>query len=150
MYTAYIVCPSCSSLYSMPSCLTATDGVATLSYEKCSHIQYPNHPQISRRLPCGERVMKHVKCKQNHADIIRLRPRKLYCYHSIKDSVTNLTKKEQFWNSCNDWKLLTPIDGTYMMDKSGKNSRSSFLEDIIWGFYLMLIGFNHINIPHIQ
>ena len=67
--------------------------------------------------------------------------------------MTNLTKREQFWNSCNDWKLLTPIDGvlgTYMIDKSGKNSRSSFLEDIIWGFYLMLIGFNHINIPHVQ
>ena len=38
LQTAYIICPSCSSLYSMPSCLTATDGVATLSYEKCSHI----------------------------------------------------------------------------------------------------------------
>lgn len=81
-YVTYVVCPRCHTLYKESQCLvTGSDGV-TASL-KCSHIEYPDHPQQAHRKKCGAELMKKVKVRRTN----KLVPRKVYVYYSIIDTL---------------------------------------------------------------
>ena len=47
-----VVCPSCDLVYEYNDCFQRGSDDQQES-KRCSHIDFPNHPQASRRLPCG-------------------------------------------------------------------------------------------------
>ena len=100
--TAYIACPKCHTLYTQKGMkMTETDEFGIEVSQKCNNIQYPNHPQQSRRKMCGELLMKKVKYKGQKYGF---KPRKQYCYSGIKNGITLLLRKPKFWEHCDRWK----------------------------------------------
>lgn len=61
---------------------------------RCKYVAFPNHPHKSRRSTCGEPLMKQVKYKSK----ILFHPRQVYCYCSIKRSLSILMETIDFWD----------------------------------------------------
>ena len=47
----YVVCSKCHTLYSPTQCVHIVNGAE--EPKKCSHIEFPHHPQASRRIMCN-------------------------------------------------------------------------------------------------
>ena len=86
-FKKYVICPKCNSLYEFKECIsTSITGVE--SPKACSHIAFCNHPHVSRRQPCGHRLVKEVITKT----MKKFYTIKCYCYNSIKNSLQSLLK----------------------------------------------------------
>ena len=80
--------------------------------QRCSYIEYPNHPQKSHRIKCGVELMKTVKIQgKDH-----LYPQKLFVYNSISRSLKKLAACPGFFESCELWRKLSYPDGSFMTD----------------------------------
>ena len=55
-FVKYVICPSCYTLYKCFSVSPPGDKIP----RKCSKVLFPNHPQHSRRLPCGATLKVHL------------------------------------------------------------------------------------------
>lgn len=55
VFMEYIACPKCHSLYDFNDCIE-TSGSNKKS-RKCCYIEFPNHTQQSRRVPCGSPLL---------------------------------------------------------------------------------------------
>ena len=86
-------------LFKESECLEKTGAGITIS-KKCSHIEYPNHPQRRRRRECGKELMKTVKVGKK----VKFVPHKSYVYYSIIDSVQQLVLRCGFLESCEEWR----------------------------------------------
>lgn len=55
-FIKYVVCPSCHSLYLYENCFEElSNGPMT-----CTYYAFPQHSHVSRRKPCGHRLLKDV------------------------------------------------------------------------------------------
>ena len=70
-YLKYIVCLNCNQIYHLQQCIYSV-GLQQYS-KKCSFVEFPNHPHIRRRQPCGFLLLRTVE--------ISSRPKKCY-FHS--------------------------------------------------------------------
>lgn len=78
-FEKFASCSKCDSIYELHKCtLVSMDGSKYSA--KCSHIEFPNHPQASRRIPCNFQLMKRVRTS---AGTTTLLARRLFCYKSI-------------------------------------------------------------------
>lgn len=123
-YLRYIVCPTCHTLYEPTSSkMTSTDSNGIEMSSLCTYIKYPNHPHVLRRQPCNTPLMKKIKCKGRYT----FKPRMLYCYRSIKESIGALMRRQDFWKNCNSWRNRSGSEG--MADIYDGNVWKTFLRD---------------------
>ena len=101
----YVVCPKCNSLYEFKECISKSI-TGVISPKVCNHITFRNHPHISRRRPCGHRLLKEVITKTTK----KYYPIKCYCYNSVKDSLQSLLQSHGLLNECELWRNRTVPD----------------------------------------
>lgn len=94
----FVACTKCDSVYDYESAFELENRKKVS--RKCKFIAFPNHPYISRRIPCGIPLLKEIKCGSK-AELV---PWKVYPYHSLKDSITNLVQRPNFLNQCDHWR----------------------------------------------
>ena len=96
--TEYVVCPQCFKLYVYKDCVVR---VGSQEHSlKCQHVEFPNHPQRSRRQKCNTILLKRVRIGK----ATKLVPRKTYIYQSVLHSLTVFYSRPQFLQNCNSWK----------------------------------------------
>ena len=90
-FIEYVVCPKCCTLYSLSDCITHNiDGDGS---KLCNYIEFPHlHPHVSRRIPCGEVLLKKVKVGIKS----KLLPRKVFVYRSVVHSLMDMAKRPGF------------------------------------------------------
>lgn len=98
-HTKYVVCPKCDTLYRFQDCITTRFG--RVIAKPCSHIAFPNHRQLFRRRPCGAEVLKEIRLKNGQT---KLYPHKVYCYRSIRETLTHFIKRPDFVQKCEIWR----------------------------------------------
>lgn len=115
----YVVCPSCDSIYEYQDCLQVGANGQQISKE-CSHVDFPNHPQASRRKPCGTKLLKQVRTKRGSV----LTPIKVYPYKPLKKPIEQLVERILLRNVSNGGHEKCQMDSfvTYMMEKYGRCS----------------------------
>ena len=88
----YIVCPSCDSCYNYDN---------NEIPKKCSHIEFPNHPHISQRQPCGTYLTRTIRTSSL---LSKVKPMKLYAYQSLKVALANLLNRDGYLEQCEQWR----------------------------------------------
>ena len=89
----------CYKLYDSNTKLVTTDDHGEDTSSLCTHVAFPDHPQVSRRQQCSEPLLKVVKCNRK----VMFRPRQIFCYCSIKKCISILMEDKNFWDYCNEW-----------------------------------------------
>ena len=84
-FIAYVLCPSCNSIYDYGSCVVMRG--SDKESKKCQHVAYPNHPHHSRRKECGHLLLKKVRSG-------RLVPIKAYPYQPLRHSLGRLVQRK--------------------------------------------------------
>ena len=98
-FAQYVVCVRCHSLYEYKECLTERNGKQESM--KCMFVEYPRHPQQSRRQPCGEMLLKYVKSVSGKC---RLKPRKVFCSYDLITSISKILNENGIINLLQEWK----------------------------------------------
>lgn len=93
-YIEYVVCPKCCTLYNISESVINGD-----TSKRCSFVEFPNHPHLSKRSACGEILLKKVKVGNKY----KLVPRKSYIYRSIVTTLKELARRKGFLDMCNQW-----------------------------------------------
>lgn len=99
-FTVYAACPKCYALYSKEHCTKILPDGRVVT-KTCSNVLWPNHPQVQRRDPCREKLMKKVRGKSGS---IFWYPRKVYVYRSLFSSLNKFIFKDTFFEMCNQWR----------------------------------------------
>ena len=122
----YVTCPKCCSLYQLKDCTIKSPGRASIS-ERCSFIEFPNHPQKWRRSKCNALLMKQVK----HGIAYKFLPWKTFWFQSISERLKGILERPGMLEMCNKWrdnesssgKLSDVIDGRLWKDFKMVNNR---------------------------
>ena len=93
------MCPCCNAIYDHELGYTK-DGNDEVP-KKCYHIEFPYHPYVSMREPCGSLLMKSFKA---NTSFIRVKPFKVFAYQSLKKAMTNLLNTNGFLENCEHWR----------------------------------------------
>ena len=99
-FTKYAVCPKCKTLYNFDDCIRQRPNGETVS-AKCSHIDFPLHPQRARRRPCGTVLMKTMRSRNGKPFLY---PKQVYCFKKLSDSLQDLINKPGFMENCEKWR----------------------------------------------
>lgn len=97
-FVEYVVCMKCNKLYLVHDCIVNHHG--TEESRHCDFVEFPSHPILLKRVPCGELLLKKIKIGKK----IKLVPRKTFMYHSVIDSVKALAMKKDFLEKCDRWR----------------------------------------------
>ena len=95
-FQTFVVCRRCLQIYEYSKC------VNTLlhSSKHCTYVKYPNHPDRTRRQPCGSILLKSVELASGKTILY---PFMVYCYKSLKHSLQNLLLNKEFYSNCQLW-----------------------------------------------
>ena len=93
----FVVCPKCSTLYPFSECIV--NELGREESRKCSHIEFPDHPHVSRRTKCNTPLMKQI----NVGGKSKLVPRKTFLYHSIIHTLHQFVQRKDFLDKCEQW-----------------------------------------------
>ena len=107
-FTKFVICPVCESLYTFKQCYTTNPVTKAKTPKLCSHVEYPNHLQISRRNPCGHALLREVILKDGKK---ALYPLKVYCYKSLLDSIPEILGREGMLDKCEEWRCRKVPEG---------------------------------------
>lgn len=99
-FIKYASCPRCHSIYSIESCKVVLPNGSPMS-SKCSHVEFPNHPQRVRRSPCNSVLLKTVRTSCGTSSLY---PRQMYCYKSVTESLQELILRPGFVEICENWR----------------------------------------------
>lgn len=58
----YVVCPKCNALYRMEDCIIRRNGGEESQF--CDFVEYPRHPQVSRRSKWNTPLLKRISVGQ--------------------------------------------------------------------------------------
>ena len=97
-FTEYVVCPKCFKVYDYEDCVVKV-GSQEQSL-KCDFVEFPNHPQQSRRAMCNTILLKGVRIGR----LTKLVPHKTYVYQSVLESLKTFCSRKYFLQDCNSWK----------------------------------------------
>ena len=101
LFTSYVVCPACFTLYMLEDCFSVNE-VGERVPKKCSHVQYPNHPQRSYRLPCSTTsLFTKISMSGGKTKYV---PRYTYAYQSLKHSLQRLLYRPGFTELLEHWR----------------------------------------------
>lgn len=106
-FVRYTCCPSCSSIYEQNNS----------PKEKCSFIQFRNHPMVSRRQPCNTPLLK---TKKTPSQKVILKPKIVYCYKSVISYLRSLLMRPGFVDKCEMWRNRKTVAGTLSDVYDGK------------------------------
>lgn len=99
-FSQYVACTKCHSIYEYEQCIqTRSDGSKISRH--CWYVQNPNHPHQRQRKPCGTILLDSFKSRNG---CVTLKPRKVFCYRSLKESLTHLLKQKRFLEMCQEWR----------------------------------------------
>ena len=108
-FIQYVSCPTCSAIYDLKKCIETLPDKSVVS-RKCSFVEFPEHPVMHYRQPCGTVLMKQVRTSAgNHI----LYPRNIYCYTSLIQSLQLLLLSPGFMQSCEEWRSMGTVNGIY-------------------------------------
>ena len=94
----YVVCPRCSALYDFNDCIVETFGKH--ESKSCNHIEFPNHPHVSKQTKCGTTLLKKIKlCHKS-----KLIPKKSFIYNSLISALKKLVQRPHFLSMCEHWR----------------------------------------------
>lgn len=110
-FVKYTICPSCFSLYEYADCISE-DETGEQTPKRCTYIQFPNHPQRNRRLPCNAALMTKVNLSGGKVKYI---PRFSYAYQPIEQSLQKLLFRPGFSEQLEHWRTRTRAEG-YISD----------------------------------
>jgi len=113
-FTKYVLCPKCNQLYKYDDCKENEREV--IRSRTCSYVEFPYHPHLSRREPCGFPLLKTIEIKKTDRGNKVLRPFKVYCYQSLQKCLRKLFKLEEFVRSCSTWKQNQWNNGVVIKD----------------------------------
>lgn len=99
-FTKYAVCPKCKTLYNFEDCIRRRPNGEAVS-AKCSHVEFPRHPQRARRRPCGTVLMKTMRSRTGKPFLY---PKQVYCFRKLTDSLQDLINKPDFMENCERWR----------------------------------------------
>ena len=91
----YVICPKCSSRYTIDQCILING-----ESKHCSFVELPNHPHSSKRIPCNETLMKKIK----KGGKFKLITKKVYMYRSVITSLKNIAQRKGFLIKCDHWR----------------------------------------------
>jgi hypothetical protein len=114
-FKKYTVCPKCHTIYNTKDCIISRHG--KLSSKSCSFVEFPNHSQKRRRIECGEALLKQVLCKNGKKLFY---PHKVYCYHSIQQTLQTFIDRPGFLDLCEHWRSKKPVKGVYTSIYDGR------------------------------
>ena len=106
-FTNYVVCPTCFTLYKLEDCFSLNE-MGEKVPKRCSHVQFPNHPQRSYRLPCSTSLLTKVNMSGGR---IKYVPRYTYAYQSIKHSLQRLLYRPGFTELLEHWRKRQSKEG---------------------------------------
>ena len=130
LFTRYVVCPQCSSIYDYEDCFITKPNKEKES-KRCCHIAYPEHPHISRRKRCDSLLLKKVRSKHGFS----LQPIKVYPYQSLKSALTRLAKNPGFLDVCEKWRRRGQnVPNSYYGDVYDGNVWKEFNSPEKWNF----------------
>ena len=117
-FIQYVCYPTCHFLYLMAECIINCSNDVLQSKECCFQL-FPSHPQSQDRAPCGTVLMKNVRSASGKQ---LLRPRKIYSYNSLIESLKEILLRPGFVEMCEKWRQLPLANDAYMfmMVKFGK------------------------------
>ena len=131
-FTKFVTCPKCWKLYLFQECFEKS-GSKEIS-KCCSCIEYPNHPQPSRRAPCGVSLLKTVEFLSGREVLY---PHKVFCYKSLKSCLQELLLRPDFVQDCEQWR--------------NRNVCNDELRDIydgrIWKMLQSVLGSPFLSVP---
>lgn len=102
-FITFVVCPSCDSIFDYNDCFITQHGKK--ESKLCTHVAYPNHPQMSRRRACGATLLKKVRSGRSY----RLVPIKVHPYQPLQKSLTHLVQKDGFLDACEKWRQRVSV-----------------------------------------
>ena len=98
-FIEYIVCPKCNAVYDHEFGYTMQENQRVPV--KCPNIEYPFHPHLSRRTPCGISLMKLAKTRTGKTTV---KPYKVFAYQPLEKAITNLINRKGFIDVCDQWR----------------------------------------------
>ena len=105
-FKKYVVCSKCEKLYDAKYCVR---GVGFLQETKlCEGVQFPQHPILSYRRPCGQKLLKSVILSNGKKTF---HPFKTYCYSSLIAALKELLIRPGFYTLCCQWKTEESTSG---------------------------------------
>ena len=99
-FIKYAACPKCKTLYKFDDCIQWRPNGEEVS-KKCRHVNYPQHPQKTRRKPCGTILMKTMRSKSGRTFLY---PKQVYCFKKVTSSLEDLINKPNFMDNCEKWR----------------------------------------------
>ena len=106
-FTSYVVCPACFTLYKFEDCFCIND-MGEKVPKRCPHVQFPNHPQRSYRLPCRSSLLTKINMSGGKVKYVA---RYTYAYQSIKQSLQRLLYRPGFTDLLEHWRTRQSKDG---------------------------------------
>ena len=99
-FQQFVVCPKCNSVYEFHQCIGETARGQKYS-KKCWYVPFPNHTRRDQRVECGVPLLNMVQLRSG-ATIFR--PTKVFCYQSLKKSISLLFQQEHFVKAIQLWR----------------------------------------------
>jgi len=114
--TEYVTCRKCSTLTKLSSYSLLVRRQIHNDIPKCQYIEFPNHPQVSRRQKCNFPLLKQIKTGLKY----KLVSHKAFLYNSIIESIKGLINRPGILQLCNKWMNHKTINGALSDITDGK------------------------------
>ena len=134
MFLKHTTCPKCKSLYNTEDCRIVLPDKTVVS-KKCSHVEFPLHPQLARRRPCETVLLKTVRTS---AGTTFLYPRNLFCYKELTGSLYDFVSRPDFIDQCELWRNRQVAIGVYSDVYDGK----------VWEEFQVHEGVPFLSVPY--
>lgn len=117
-FIKYVVCSKCNKLYQPSQKVNAN--------KRCNMVHFPNHPNQSGRHPCNNKLYKKIFCMNQGSNLFR--PRKTYCYRSIKQTLEMMLTKPSFKKMLHS-KIQPSTEHKILTDIYDGNIWKTFVDD---------------------
>ena len=98
LFTEYVVCSKCNSIYEYKDCLQINQH-GLEEGKSCSHIVKPNSKNSITKF-CNTPLLKQIYTKHKKV----LRPIKVFPYQPLRASMTRLINNDNFLTDCEKWR----------------------------------------------
>ena len=97
-FEKYVICKKCGSLYRYKECIETSVG-SRQTPKVCNHIEYPNHPFQSQRVPCGQNLLTEIVLKSGRK------------FSPIVDRLSQILTVNDNIEKCELWRMRKVPDG---------------------------------------
>lgn len=133
-FVKYATCPKCKSLYSIDKCKIVLPDKTVVS-RKCSHVEFPVHPHVSRRRPCETVLMKSIRTSTGTTFLY---PRNLFCYMKLTECLSDFMSRPGFMNQCELWRSRECNSGIF----------SDVYDANVWREFQVYEGVPFLSLPY--